>query len=190
VDGILMSVLNAVSQCDFDPIPKVGILGQGYRGMIDEVRMSSTVRTSFSIPTLDNQVISFLTLKTGSSVTKAFPELQAQFNSSSTIEISTVKVSLNGVIQPATENLIITASGVIGTFTDPVKEGANLIDIEFLDSIGNFRKKSQHFFKITLNGVSNMGLRARQRDFGISKTMVLILPMPQVTVLISLQGTM
>lgn len=154
-DGVISGVIDAVSNCDFDPIPKIGKIGSYYTGMIDEVRLSSNLRTSFNIPTLDNQVITYLSLKDATSVSTAFPELHAVMNSSQTISISTVKVRLNDVLQPLGTSLIVTETSIDGTFSDPARNGFNTVDIEFYDSLGNFRKKSQYFFRIQKLGASH-----------------------------------
>src|SRR5690606_20396410 len=109
---------------------------------------------SFSVPILENQIINFLTLKSGSSVNNDFPEFQAQFNSAINIDLSTVKVRLNGIAQPASDNLEISEAGISGTFSDAVRDGLNTLEVELLDTTGSLRKKSQYFFKISLNGSS------------------------------------
>lgn len=153
VDGILYNMDTAVSSCDFDPIPKVGVLGQYFSGMIDEVRVSSVTRNGFNIPTLDNQGISFLTLKDGTSVLEDYPEFLAALNSPSTINVNSVIVRLNGISQTGSE-LLISESGISGKFDNQVKAGLNTVEVEFFDNAGNFKKKSQYFFGIKPNGAA------------------------------------
>jgi hypothetical protein len=154
LEGNLLNAVNAISQCDFDPIPAVGLLGKYFVGMIDEVRISNNVRNSFNIPTLDNQVITFLTLKNGTSVNEDFPEFSASLNTATTIDVDSVKIKLNGVIQPASADLVVSSTGINGKFFSPVKEGLNELEVEFNDSQGNLRKKSQYFFKVTKAGAT------------------------------------
>lgn len=153
VDGVLRNVLNAVSDCDFDTIPKVGIIGQNFAGMMDEVRVSNSVRSSFNIPVLDNQTITFMTMKDGTSVAEDFPDFMATLNSGSSINVSTVKVKLNGVLQN-NPNLTITETGISGKLLEAVKLGLNTIEVEFYDTDRNFKKKSQYFFGIQKMGAS------------------------------------
>ena len=152
VDGLIRGEQNAVSDCDFDPIPKLGQIGSGYEGLMDEMRFSDAVRLTFSIPVFDNQVINFLNLKNGTSVNEAFPEFHATLNSATTINVSTVKILLNGVNEPVSENLVVTSTGIDGTFAQPLKVGLNNLEISFLDNQGNQRKKSQYFYFIKKDG--------------------------------------
>lgn len=153
VDGVLRNTLTAISQCDFDPTPRVGVIGQYFSGMIDEMRVSSVNRLSFNIPTLDNANITFLSLRNGSSVSEEYPELVATLNSGTSINMSTVKVRLNGIEQTG-PGLVITETGITGTFDVPVQVGLNTVEIEFFDNTGNFKKKSQHFFGIRFTGAA------------------------------------
>lgn len=153
VDGALAYSVEAIRNCDFDETPKVGYMGERYNGMMDEIRVSSVARTSFNIPTVDNQIITFLTLKDGTSVSTAYPEFHAVMNSSNSIELDTLRVRLNGINQPIGTGLIVTETSIDGTMSDAVQEGLNILEVEFTDNAGNYRKKSQYFIKTTLQGL-------------------------------------
>lgn len=152
LDGMIRGQLDTIKECDFDHIPKLGIIGQNYEGLMDEMRFSSIPRTVFSVPVVDNQVITYLTLKNGTSVNEAFPEFHATINSATSIEVGTVKISLNGVLEPASSNLVITSTGIDGKFANPLQVGLNHLEVAFLDNQGNQRKKSQYFYYIKKDG--------------------------------------
>lgn len=154
VDGIARGPLDAISDCDFDTIPKLGQIGYGYEGLIDEMRFSNTARTIFNIPVFDNQVINFLNLRNGTSTNEEYPEFHATLNSATTINVSSVKILLNGQLEAASSNLVITTTGIDGTFSRPLQDGLNSLEISFLDNQGNQRKKSQYFYYIKKNGGS------------------------------------
>ncbi len=154
VDGSIRGKQDAISDCDFDPIPKVGLIGPGFEGLMEEMRFSDSVRTSFSVPVFDNQVINYLNLKNGTSVDEEYPVFHAILNASSEINVSSVKILLNGNLEAATSELIITSTGIDGKFSSPLQVGLNTLEISFLDNQGNQRKKSQYFFFIRKNGGS------------------------------------
>lgn len=146
VDGALIQVFTAPTNCDFDPIPRTGAIGQYYSGMIDEVRFSSIVRTGFNIPSFDNQAINFLAPLTASSVSSAQPTIHVALNT--VVNPNNIILKLNGVRELPSANLTFTSNSIDGVMATLTTLGLNVLDVSFTDGNNIQRKKSEYFFYV------------------------------------------
>ncbi|MBI2518854.1 MAG: hypothetical protein HYV97_00475 [Bdellovibrio sp.] len=147
-DGIIVETFNAPNNCDFDPTPKIAMIGESFTGLLDEMRFSSVVRTTFNVPTIQEVGIFFLTLQNGTSVNNEFPAVNVNINSLVGINPQNIAIKLNEVDQTSSAGLTITASNISGTMTSPVVSGINTVEVSYTDNQGNQKKKQQFFFYI------------------------------------------
>lgn len=146
INGGVAQSFDACIRCDLNPIPQVGVIGQYFNGMMDEIRFSNIIRDSFNIPNSEIREIEFLNLTNGTSVSNNSPEFHATLNSNAGVDPAKVKVLLNGVEQDSSNGLAITATNIDGKLSDTLKLGINYLEVEFVDNAGMLKKESHYFF--------------------------------------------
>ncbi|MBI2519498.1 MAG: hypothetical protein HYV97_03750 [Bdellovibrio sp.] len=151
-DGVLIQAFDAPNNCDFNPAPKIATIGSGFTGLLDEMRFSSVVRSSFNVPSLKEVGIFFLTLQNGTSVNTDHPQVNVNINSLIGINPQNISISLNGVSQTASTGLTITATNISGTMENALTPGMNEVEVQYIDNDNNQKKKKQYFFYIVDGG--------------------------------------
>lgn len=148
INGGIAKSFDACISCDLNPVPQIGIVGKHFNGMLDEMRLSSTVRTSFNVPNNSSRNIEFLNLKDGVSTNIEFPEIHIKLNSESGIDPQNIKLKLNGRLQSPGTDLVITDNSIDGIFNDSALLGVNYVEVDFIDNDGVQKKKTEYFFRI------------------------------------------
>lgn len=151
-DGIIVQIFDAPNNCDFNPSPVVSEIGNGFNGMLDEMRVSSVVRSTFNVPTFKEEGIFFQTLTDGTSVNTEFPQVNVDINSLITVTPSNVSVYLNGDDQTASAGLTITSTKVSGVLDSALIPGLNSLEVIYRDDENNQKRKKHHFFYIENGG--------------------------------------
>ena len=154
-DGVFRESFNAPKNCDFIRTPNLIKIGENYQGMMDELRFSSVVRTSFNMVTHETGIV-FTSPTHKSSTLSSNPTFNISFNFMETISPNDVSIYLNGEEQTSSKELTVTASGIVGTMEESLTLGFNSITVVLTDAVGNQRKKSIGVFYIeNLGGLAN-----------------------------------
>ena len=147
-DGVILEIFNAPNDCDFNPVPRVAEIGNGFNGMLDEMRFSSVVRSAFNIPTVKEVGIFFLTLQDGTSVNSNFPQINIDINSLITVDPANISILLNDVDQTNSTGLTISATNISGILDEELTPGINSLEVVYRDNDNNLKRKKHHFFYI------------------------------------------
>lgn len=133
-DGELIQSFDVASYCDFNKTPALVKIGESFRGMLDEMRISSIARSGFNILTQKEVGIFFKSLADRSSVKTAYPVLNVEINSLIGFTVDRVKLFLNSIQQSPSSKLVFDETGIKGVMANALVPGINYIKVEMLDN--------------------------------------------------------
>jgi len=148
IDGVTVNGFAVNAFCDFSDEPVLGVIGQKFNGMLDEIRLSSIVREQVNIFAGQSPSVTIALPLNDGTVRTPKPALHALYEAIGGIAPENVFVWLNGVRQQPSQDLQITQSGIDGTLADSMLPGRNRLEIGVKDNKGNMTKVISQVFYI------------------------------------------
>lgn len=153
VDGLVVTQFDAIPDCEFDEEPKIArIGGNGFKGEIDEVRLSKVVRESVNLIRGNPPTVELAYPVESVTVRSANANIYAKIFDADGISPTNVQVKLNGITQTGL-GLNVTSSEIKGTLPSQLSEGLNEIEIRVTGQSGNQTVLQRRFFYIQDGGL-------------------------------------
>lgn len=134
-NGLIVGTFTFGPNCDFDDTPKVGEMGVGFTGLIDEVRISKVVRQSSNLVTSTAPKVSLVLPKREQTVSSSYIPVWIEVANVTNLNSSNVEILLNGQTVPQSQYSV--SAGRISGRIENVVLGVNSVDFRVLGNDQN-----------------------------------------------------